>query len=405
MINILYSLLNREIYSKYKDSLYNIIKKDNKELYLLYKYITELHDKYSRDITFEEFSLYTLSRVPEKDREVFSDLLHKIQQDGPSDIVQDIFVEMHNKHVAYNLALKALEASEGRFSFEELRGYTQEHLNAATPLAGPSMEHVTHDLDALLNGTIKTQGLRWRLTAMNQMLGSLRKGNFGFIFARPETGKTTFLASEISHFAQQTKRPILWFNNEEDGAAVELRVYQATLGCTLTELRAFPEESTAKFIELGGTNIKLFDSASIHRRQVEELCAIYDPALIVFDQLDKVKGFVGDREDLRLGGIYVWARELAKQYCPVIAVSQADVSGEGKKWLNMENVANAKTAKQAEADWILGIGCTFQDSEQYDRFLHLSKNKLIGDTDTIPELRHGKMTVRIVPELARYSDE
>ena len=405
MINILYSLLNREIYSKYKDSLYNIIKKDNKELYLLYKYITELHDKYSRDITFEEFSLYTLSRVPEKDREVFSDLLHKIQQDGPSDIVQDIFVEMHNKHVAYNLALKALEASEGRFSFEELRGYTQEHLNAATPLAEPSMEHVTHDLDALLNGTIKTQGLRWRLTAMNQMLGSLRKGNFGFIFARPETGKTTFLASEISHFAQQTKRPILWFNNEEDGAAVELRVYQATLGCTLTELRAFPEESTAKFIELGGTNIKLFDSASIHRRQVEELCAIYDPALIVFDQLDKVKGFVGDREDLRLGGIYVWARELAKQYCPVIAVSQADVSGEGKKWLNMENVANAKTAKQAEADWILGIGCTFQDSEQYDRFLHLSKNKLIGDTDTIPELRHGKMTVRIVPELARYSDE
>ena len=405
MINILYSLLNREIYSKYKDSLYNIIKKDNKELYLLYKYITELHDKYSRDITFEEFSLYTLSRVPEKDREVFSDLLHKIQQDGPSDIVQDIFVEMHNKHVAYNLALKALEASEGRFSFEELRGYTQEHLNAATPLAGPSMEHVTHDLDALLNGTIKTQGLRWRLTAMNQMLGSLRKGNFGFIFARPETGKTTFLASEISHFAQQTKRPILWFNNEEDGAAVELRVYQATLGCTLTELRAFPEESNAKFIELGGTNIKLFDSASIHRRQVEELCAIYDPALIVFDQLDKVKGFVGDREDLRLGGIYVWARELAKQYCPVIAVSQADVSGEGKKWLNMENVANAKTAKQAEADWILGIGCTFQDSEQYDRFLHLSKNKLIGDTDTIPELRHGKMTVRIVPELARYSDE
>jgi KaiC/GvpD/RAD55 family RecA-like ATPase len=404
MVNIIYSLLSREIYSKYKDSLYNIIKKDNKELYLLYKYITELHDKYSRDITFEEFSLYTLSRVPEKDREVFSDLLHKIQQDGPSDIVQDIFVEMHNKHVAYNLALKALEASEGRFSFEELRGYTQEHLNAATPLVGPSMEPVTHDLDALLNGTIKTQGLRWRLTAMNQMLGSLRKGNFGFIFARPETGKTTFLASEISHFAQQTKRPILWFNNEEDGAAVELRVYQATLGCTLTELRAFPEESNAKFIELGGTNIKLFDSASIHRRQVEELCAIYDPALIVFDQLDKVKGFVGDREDLRLGGIYVWARELAKQYCPVIAVSQADVSGEGKKWLNMENVANAKTAKQAEADWILGIGCTFQDSEQYDRFLHLSKNKLIGDTDTIPELRHGKMTVRIVPELARYED-
>ena len=109
-------------------------------------------------------------------------------------------------------------------------------------------------------------------------------------------------------------------------------------------------------------------------------------------------------EDLKLGTIYQWARELAKQYCPVIAVSQADVSGEGKKWLTMENVSNAKTAKQAAADWILGIGCTFNDSEQFDRFLHLSKNKLTGDSDTLPELRHGKMSVRIVPELARYED-
>lgn len=404
MNNILYSLLNREVYSKYKDVLLNIISKDNKELYILYKYITELHDKYSRDISFEEFSLYTLSRVSEKDRETFSALLEKMHSEGPSEIVADVLQDMLNKQRAYALALKALEASEGRFSFEELRGYTQTEFNATAALPSTSLSIVTHDLNELLNETSKESGLRWRLNAMNQMLGSLRKGNFGFIFARPETGKTTFLASEITYFATQTDKPILWFNNEEQGGAVEIRIYQAALGCTLAELRAFPNESHDKFVKLGGTNIKLVDSASIHRRQVEELCKVYDPALVVFDQLDKIKGFDGDREDLRLGGIYIWARELAKQYCPVIAVSQADVSGEGKKWLNMENVANAKTAKQAEADWILGIGCTFSDSEQYDRYLHLSKNKLIGDSDTIPELRHGKMTVRIVPELARYED-
>jgi hypothetical protein len=70
----------------------------------------------------------------------------------------------------------------------------------------------------------------------------------------------------------------------------------------------------------------------------------------------------------------------------------------------MENVANAKTAKQAEADWILGIGKTHNESEEHMRFLHLSKNKLSGDVDTDPELRHGRQTVQIDPSIARYKD-
>jgi hypothetical protein len=36
--------------------------------------------------------------------------------------------------------------------------------------------------------------------------------------------------------------------------------------------------------------------------------------------------------------------------------------------------------------------------------LHLSKNKLSGDEDTLPELRHGRMECLIVPEVARYRD-
>ena len=88
----------------------------------------------------------------------------------------------------------------------------------------------------------------------------------------------------------------------------------------------------------------------------------------------------------------------------MLAVCQADVSGEGKKWLTMDNVANAKTAKQAEADFILGIGKTHNVTEEYMRFFHLSKNKLPGDLDTEPDLRHGQQTVKINPEVARYED-
>jgi hypothetical protein len=70
----------------------------------------------------------------------------------------------------------------------------------------------------------------------------------------------------------------------------------------------------------------------------------------------------------------------------------------------MNNVANAKTSKQAEADWILGIGKLNDPGWDSVRFLHLSKNKLLGDEDTIPEQRHGRREVLIDPTIARYKD-
>lgn len=164
------------------------------------------------------------------------------------------------------------------------------------------------------------------------------------------------------------------------------------------------EQSKKLYKDLTGDRVKIVDKANIYKQDVERICERMQPALIVFDQIDKVKGFNADREDLRLGSIYQWARELAKTYCPVIGVTQADGSGEGKKRLTMENVANAKTAKQAEADWILGIGKVNDPGYEYVRTLHLSKNKLAGDECTIPELRHGTRDVIIDPIIARYED-
>ena len=98
------------------------------------------------------------------------------------------------------------------------------------------------------------------------------------------------------------------------------------------------------------------------------------------------------------------ARELAKTYAPTIGVCQADGSAEGQKWLSMANVSNAKTSKQAEADWILGLGKTHEETAEYIRYINLSKNKLMGDKDTIHSLRHGRFEVVIQPEIARYKD-
>jgi hypothetical protein len=87
----------------------------------------------------------------------------------------------------------------------------------------------------------------------------------------------------------------------------------------------------------------------------------------------------------------------------VIAVSQASGEAEGKLWLTMDMVDGSKTAKQGEADWILGIGKE-QDNTSRIRYLNITKNKLLGDEDTLPDLRHGSSQVLIKPEVARYED-
>ena len=138
---------------------------------------------------------------------------------------------------------------------------------------------VTDDLEVLYDESIKIPGLRWRLQTLNRMLGSLRRGDFGFIFARPETGKTTFLASEVSNFAQQLHArmanndeehvgPILWFNNEEQGDKVYLRVYQAYFGITLEELLSNIPKYNKLFQEQTKGRFKLVDRATLTKKEV-----------------------------------------------------------------------------------------------------------------------------------------
>lgn len=202
----------------------------------------------------------------------------------------------------------------------------------------------------------------------------------------------------------QTDKDIIWFNNEEQGSKVMLRVYQSYFGVPVYELIANAKHYKQLFQDATNGRFKLFDSASIERSTVEKVLQRCNPGLIIYDQIDKIKGFKADRDDLVYGAIYQWARELAKTYAPTIGVCQAGGLAEGQRWLTMDHVANAKTSKQAEADFIVGIGKTHETGAEYVRYLNISKNKLMGDSDSIPHLRHGRMEVLIKPEIARYVD-
>jgi replicative DNA helicase len=402
LILIKYLLLKTN-YEKYR----NYVALKEKEEQFLFKCLDNLFQTFpERDaFSLDEYTSYVSSTLGVPD-ETYQALLSIVTDSDIAPEVLGLIVEQSRQRgMALQLAVDALEVSDGKKSFEELLTKLQKF--DTIEVCSEEVEFVSDDLEELYEHNVKQVGLRWRLRTLNEMLGSLRRGDFGFVFARPESGKTTFLASEVSFFAGQldsSSGPILWFNNEEQGEKVGLRVYQATLGLNLQGLYSDLPGNKKAYKELTGGKIKIIDRSDIYKHEVEAICRRYKPSLIIFDQIDKVKGFSSDREDLRLGAIYIWARELAKTYCPVIGVTQADGTGEGKKWLTMEHVANAKTSKQAEADWILGIGKVSDQGYENLRYLHLSKNKLSGDEDTIPTERHGHRDVLILPEIARYKD-
>lgn len=399
---------DKELFTKYyKYVNINYIKINYNNIYKLFNIINLYYNKYNNNIiTKEDLNIFYNSNYLLKDseRKELEDLLEDVynQDSSNKELIIGLLEEHRRRSLAGDVAKLALDVEDGKAAVTDLLDmFTKfEHQEVEIEQTVP----VQMSLKDLYDTQVDTPGLRWRLKFLNQSLGSLRKGDFGFLFARPETGKTTFLASEISHMATQTTGDILWFCNEEQGNKVGIRTFQAALGVDTTTLWDDIDRHQALYDTKIGERIKIFQFEDSSRAsRIEQILKEHNPALIIFDQLDKVKGFKAERKDLELAAGYQWARELSKQYAPVIGVSQASGEAEGKLWLSMDMIDGSKTGKAAEADWILGIGKD-SDNTSRSRYFNICKNKLLGDKDTLPDLRHGSAQVLIRPEVARYED-
>jgi len=407
-LSIIKHLLDYAVWESYKDRLK--LSDLTKEVQPVYSVLDNFHRQNENKTSLSVSDLANLLFASSaKDKDYYAGVLEQlnnleVSEDTTLKLIQSILAHKKLKEIS----LAAYDVTEGKLDPEKMKSLLEDYLQQTEEQEkGETFDFISDDLEELAHDTIKKPGLRWRLTALNQMLGSLRKGDFGFIFARPETGKTTFLASETTFMSEQLgddDGPVIWFNNEEQGNKVKLRCYQTALGLNMTQLFSNLKGNRDAYMAKTNGKHKIFDAGIIHKSTVEQVCKQFKPSLVIFDQIDKITGFNNDREDLRLGQIYQWARELAKEHCPVIAVCQADGTGEGQKWLTMANVANAKTSKQAEADWIVGIGKIADAGYENLRFLHASKNKLMGDEDTLPDMRHGRKEVLINAGVARYED-
>lgn len=412
-IIIIKLFFNYNLFNTYYNSIdLDFIKSSSKQLERLCICLEEFHKKYPEkgvqsadELAVFYFSLYPASN--QKDREMMEPLFRKLEATTvTNEVAEEMLQSQRRRAAAAKMSMLGLQIAEGQKDFSLL---IEESKNLEK--VGEMDSDYQFVIDDPSEGR-PPQGIRWRLDTLNRMIGSLRKGNFGFIFARPETGKTTFLADlatfcstqELEQVVKGSSGNILWFNNEQPGMEVLHRCMQSYFGITSNEFYSKKQEYNRRYYEETQGRIKIVDEAALSKKQVESICRRFNPSLIIFDQIDKIRGFSDDRNDLELKAIYQWARELSKEYGPVIGVCQAGGSGEGIKYLRMDDVDSSKTAKQGEADWILGIGKSHSEGMESIRHLHLCKNKLIGDEDTDPSLRHGKADIIIKADIARYED-
>ena len=405
---ILRAFLNHDIYTKYQSSLdYRILKEYHPEISRLFLSLPALHKQGKPGVCFsiDDLQIAFATDYPNAKDNEFAPIFRQLQeiQFSPEQL-NNYLDRAKDTSDSLKLVEAALKGTEGKSTREEIIQACEEFTRGRTIQNQESTDFASDDIEEILKTHYEKPGLRWRLKSLNTSLGSLRKGDFGFVFARPKTGKTTFLASEITYMAGQVDTPILWFNNEQEHGKVITRLHQSACGIDLPTLMSQVGHYKKVYQELTKGNIKLISETPTTKSLVERFISRYTPSLIIFDQIDKIQGFQGDRDDLELTAIYSWARELAKHYAPTIGVCQAGSTAEGKPWLGFNDVMNSKTGKQSECDWTLGIGKRPDEGLESYRYFHLPANHMQGDEDTIPSRRHDKWECKILPEIARYED-
>lgn len=270
------------------------------------------------------------------------------------------------------------------------------------------LDYIRDDIGDLLAEEISDAGLRWRLECLNMHFRGLRGGDFGIIAGRPDKGKTTLIASELTMLASQLPpdRCAVWLNNEGPGKRIIPRLYQAAIGATTSELIKLHQAGRIKeeYAAIMGSvdRIRVIDIHNCDNFTVEAIVEQHNPGLVVYDMIDNVRGF-GDaaRTDLGLERMYQWGRELAvKHDHAAIATSQISNEGDGLQFPTLGMLKDSKTGKQGACDFQIMIGASNDPNLAGVRYIGAPKNKLRRE-GAAPDPR---ATVKYDPQRARYED-
>lgn len=347
------------------------------------------------------------SGLKDDKRQALEIVLTRARENVDEDTRQEVMRSLLELRLATTIANKIAAFEEGELPqlYHHLATSIQEYKMDA---GMKDIKFIDDDIDDLLLEDNEENGVKWRLDVLNQSMRPLRGGDFGIIAGRPDKGKTTFLASELTYFAPQLApdENILWLNNEGPGKRIVPRLYQAALGITKTKLIELSQRKVAgmAYAKMMGRRdkIRVVDIHGMDNFAVEQIIEANNAKIVVYDMIDNVRGF-GDsaRTDLGLERMYQWGRELAVKYDAIgLATSQISNDGDGLQFPTLGMLKDSKTGKQGACDFQLMIGASNDPGYNNVRWLSLPKNKLRVDTGPSDP----RATVKYEPMRARYVD-
>lgn len=351
-------------------------------------------DEYAHDkINFEEFitwfSYHFKPDLPESKQLIYKEILNRAYQ-SQAEVAEKVIQKFQELETAELIRLHLDE----KFDLDDIRGILELHERQLGSIEFKDDESlIENDIDKILETFDSEDGLKWRLNCLNETIGPLSKGKFIIVAAYVDVGKTMFCVSEAAYMAKQlTEGTILWLNNEEDDYRVYRKIWKSVLGCNDETLMLHKDKAADDYKKRmhGDINrIKFINVRNKGIKEIQNLFKLYNPKLAVIDQVDKVPnvGYKSFSDHDRLKNLYGEVRALANEYCPIMAVSQADAttvrydkdSGDVDYQLypHHRQLDGSKVGKPGEADAIIMIGK--RTRYQNSRGIHVSKNKF-GDT-------------------------
>jgi replicative DNA helicase len=342
--------------------------------------------------------------APERVKELARILANVCNVDNDEDQKGEILRMLADNDASINIANILANWENGEIS--DLMGELTPAMDKFRIARGvKTVRHIDTSIAELLKDDFSDAGVRWRLSCLNKSMRPLRPGDFGIIAARPDQGKTSFIASEVSFMAPQLPidRPVLWLNNEGHGKRIIPRIWQAALGYSMITMKAMSEadklEEQYLAIMKRFDRIRVFDIHGMNNSQVEMIIDRNEPGVVVYDMIDNIQGF-GDsaRTDSRLEHMYQWARERCVKYDHIgLATSQISIEGDNMKFPGMGMLKDSKTGKQGACDFQLMIGSLDMENLKLSRFIGLPKNKLMrpdGPKDPRAEVKFDMTTSR-----------
>jgi hypothetical protein len=338
-------------------------------------------------------SLLTLRVFPNATPEqahLIRHLCGELEQHTDPASVQGILGQLHELDLSGRVGALLTKYNNGEevqlaYELSKLSTSTVRSMSQSAPT-----DYIDTDIGVLLSEIADDRGIKFRkLQVLFEHVGGMQGGASIAIAARPDKGKTSFIASTLVDFAPQCisffgkDRPILWLNNEGPGKKIVPRVYQAALNKDIVEINKL--SNAGELVQLyskavGGdpTIIRVKDMHGATLAQIEQVIEAMRPSVVVYDMLAnfRLPGGQGGNKAEAIEQAWQTVREHAVMH-DFIAISTVQISVEGGNQLfpSYSALKDSKTGIQGATDLILMLGSLDNPDAQILRGISTPKNK------------------------------